>query len=159
MSSGVDVPSAGQLLFKWAVTNKDKLAKAYFLDGGFEGWVQVELAILFGDAGITVAREQHVFARDRSRKIDLLIGGLIGLEIKCETHATKDFYGMVSSDIDKLVEQRPQCAAGVLAFASTATINKLGEYMQYQQIDFRSAKIAVFEYDADRTRSFALIVY
>lgn len=90
----------------------------YLSQGGWEGWVQVELAMFCGMLDFDIQREQKIYGDDRSR-VDLLFNNLffqpdnnqahddlkrIAVEIKCQSvyYDTSGFINAVNSDICKL---------------------------------------------------------
>lgn len=68
-------------IFTWAQGKRAEIERAFNMKGGWEGWLQVELALclegnpsLLGFSSVeTVEREQHVYNNDRDA-VDLLVG-------------------------------------------------------------------------------------
>ncbi|KAL0575494.1 hypothetical protein V5O48_006479 [Marasmius crinis-equi] len=129
----------------WGNANGDKLEAAYGLHGGWEGWVQVELAIAFKRAfesenpgsTITVTREDSVYGGTNQRS-DILITTRGGgrdftnmLELKCESIAgAAGFSGQVKGDCDKVDKglinnQFKPCKAWIIAFSVTKDLSNL----------------------------------
>ena len=104
----------------WAQDNVDKISRAYALKGGWEGWAQVEIALLLEDhlahlgrglniESMTASREVAVYQNPR-QFADLVIGVHHGraqdhiiVELKCESqfNATNFITGIMN-DLAKI---------------------------------------------------------
>ncbi|KAK7459554.1 hypothetical protein VKT23_009537 [Stygiomarasmius scandens] len=129
----------------WGNANGPKLEGAYKLKGGWEGWTQVELALVLkkmfeqsnAGAAIEVTREDPVYSGGNQRS-DLLITTRNGaqhftnmFELKCEGIANAaNFVGQVRDDCTKVdsgvinAAYRP-CKAWVVAFSVTKNLGNL----------------------------------
>lgn len=132
-------------IVEWGNANGPKLEAAYGFHGGWEGWVQVELAIAFKQAfehdfpgsTITVTREDTVYRGTNQRSDSLISTKGAGrdftnmLELKCESVAgAAGFSGQVAGDCTKidngLVDNRYlPCKAWVIAFSVTKNLSNL----------------------------------
>ncbi|KAL0067751.1 hypothetical protein AAF712_005191 [Marasmius tenuissimus] len=142
-------PKGGMIhdIVEWGNKNGAKIAEAYSFNGGWEGWVQVELAMAMKKAfshdfpgyGITVTREDVVY--DNKQRSDLLISTSKAgqhftnmLELKCETSrvgGASAFRTAVAADCDKVnkgqitaMKYLP-CKAWVIAFSVTKDLKDL----------------------------------
>ncbi|KAK1221992.1 hypothetical protein PQX77_015171, partial [Marasmius sp. AFHP31] len=133
-------------IVEWGNANGAKIEQAYSFNGGWEGWVQVELAIVFKQAfqhdfpgaTITVTREDAVYGTNQ--RSDILISTRRPgnnftnmLELKCETsRAGGDaaFAAAVAADCTKvnnaaIANQFLPCKAWVIAFSATRNLTNL----------------------------------
>ena len=84
-----DISTTGEI-FKWAQGKQDQINRAFRMKGGWEGWLQVELALWLEGKPETasVVREQHVYSSS-SQAVDLLVTSKSGtrhmIELKCES--------------------------------------------------------------------------
>ncbi|THV02295.1 hypothetical protein K435DRAFT_792650 [Dendrothele bispora CBS 962.96] len=130
---------------KWGNDNGAKLEGAYRLKGGWEGWAQVELALVLKQmfetnnpgSTIEVTREDPVYSGGTQRS-DILITTRKGaqhftnmIELKCESIANAaNFTRQVSEDCAKvnngaiIATYRP-CKAWVVAFSVTKNLGNL----------------------------------
>ncbi|THU80419.1 hypothetical protein K435DRAFT_874395 [Dendrothele bispora CBS 962.96] len=129
----------------WGNTNGAKLEGAYQLKGGWEGWTQVELALvlkrLFESSNpgstVEVTREDPVYGGGTQRS-DLLITTRKGaqhftnmIELKCEGIANAPaFTGQVNGDCNKVNNGAINaaylpCKAWVIAFSVTKNLGAL----------------------------------
>ncbi|KAE9396587.1 hypothetical protein BT96DRAFT_922050 [Gymnopus androsaceus JB14] len=121
-------------IVEWGNANGPKLEAAYGFHGGWEGWVQVELAIAFKQAfehdfpgsTITVTREDTVYRGTNQRSDSLISTKGAGrdftnmLELKCESVAgAAGFSGQVAGDLYL------PCKAWVIAFSVTKNLSNL----------------------------------
>ncbi|KAG7086880.1 hypothetical protein E1B28_002800 [Marasmius oreades] len=127
-------------IVRWGNANGDKISEAYGFIGGWEGWVQVELAIAFKKAfpGITISREDAVYQGNNQRS-DILFTTRNPtlftnmLELKCETSragGAAAFAAAAQADCTKvnngLINQRLiPCKAWVIAFSVTRNLTNL----------------------------------
>ncbi|KAJ4490752.1 hypothetical protein J3R30DRAFT_131739 [Lentinula aciculospora] len=140
--SVVEKNSVMEKILEWAndVVNAEKIEKAYNQKGGWEGWVQVELAMylqkVLGGQGIaTILREQNVY-NGNSQKCDFLIktqkenGEYFTnmFELKCESSGNAGkFRTEVRDDCTKIAngvwntEFNP-CEAWIVAFSVTKNV-------------------------------------
>ena len=118
------VQAVDQIIIGWAQANLGKILLAYQMKGGWEGWAQVELAIALPANGVPVLREQTIYGNAPARRVDLVINGALGVELKCATADLPDVFGKVSEDLDKLTELGPAIPVGVLVFGATAAFLK-----------------------------------
>lgn len=85
-------------------------ALPFFSSGGWEGWLQVELAMRLTWEGYDVVRESQIY--DNGKKADIVFNDncsdtnhpRIVVEIKCQSiyKDINSFSGLISKDIDKL---------------------------------------------------------
>lgn len=110
-------PLAGSIR-NWAAANAEKLHKAYSYKGGWEGWAQVELAIVLEqDHGAQASYHQNVITREdtvydgTAQRCDILLttnqSGIPKwynfIELKCESSGMQDkFVGVVEADYAKV---------------------------------------------------------
>ena len=132
-------------IVEWGNANGDKIDQAYGFVGGWEGWVQVELAIAFKRAfegpgsTVTVSREDPVYQGNNQRS-DILFTTRNGtnrftnmLELKCETSragGAAAFATAVGADCTKvntglINNQITPCKAWVIAFSVTRNLTNL----------------------------------
>ncbi|KAJ3992279.1 hypothetical protein F5050DRAFT_1905436 [Lentinula boryana] len=120
--------------------NAHKIEAAYSQQGGWEGWVQVELTLVvqkhFGGAEATISREQYVYNGTQQR-CDILIETnkqngehFVNLfEIKCESSGSADkFRTEVNKDCTKIdagVSKFYPCEWWIVAFGVTRDIGDL----------------------------------
>ncbi|KAG7087364.1 hypothetical protein E1B28_013337 [Marasmius oreades] len=135
-------------IIEWGKDNhiKDRIWRAHQQRGGWEGWVQVELAIYLGEffkntlfpgREIKVTREEYTYGETQQRS-DILFttireNGTVfynAIELKCETLNTgkAGFRLEVKNDCTKVDNAKPKesfapCAAWVLAFSTTPDAN------------------------------------
>lgn len=90
--NGINLVTLIALLERWENEHLSRLPAntlPFFSQGGWEGWLQVELATFFLEAQYDVVREQKAY--DNSKKADLVFNTLtvqspeIVVEIKCES--------------------------------------------------------------------------
>ncbi|KAG7095510.1 hypothetical protein E1B28_006249 [Marasmius oreades] len=132
-------------IVEWGNANGEKIEQAYSFNGGWEGWVQVELAIAFKRAfegpgsTVTVTREDLVYQGNNQRS-DILFTTRRGaerftnmLELKCETSragGAAAFAAAVQADCAKvnnglINNQFTPCKAWVIAFSVTRNLTNL----------------------------------
>ena len=111
---------------KWAIERFPTIGEVYKMNGGWEGWAQVELADIF-DRDWNVTREQHVFI-DPTKKVDLLLTkeneSSYIIEFKCESTLSNGFADNFSTDIDKflnyeITKHQPSVSVAVALTIST----------------------------------------
>lgn len=97
----------------------------FFSQGGWEGWLQVELAMYFTGANYNVVREQHAY--NDNRRADLVFNNQIPgvadivVEIKCESinvEKAEDFCWKVLVDEFKL-STLPNGKCGLMLVGAT----------------------------------------
>ena len=77
-------------IFQWAQSKRGEIERAFRMKGGWEAWLQVELALWLEEQADTasIVREQHVYS-DSSLAVDLLVKTTSGtrsmFELKCES--------------------------------------------------------------------------
>ena len=91
------------------LNNDENLVRAKNLDGGWEGWAQIQLAFYLQQAtNAKVSRECKIYAADPDKRADLFVaptqGTNIGLELKCRTKGETivEFQQRFLKDIDKI---------------------------------------------------------
>ncbi|KAJ3745982.1 hypothetical protein DFH05DRAFT_901333 [Lentinula detonsa] len=141
-----DLPSPNPVMEKivdWGnnYVNAQKIAAAYNQKGGWEGWVQVELAIVLqqhfgGDGQATVLREQYVYNGTQQR-CDILIDTkkyngehfTNMFELKCESSGNAgNFRTEVEKDCTKIgggVWKCSPCTWWIVGFGVTQDIGDL----------------------------------
>ena len=82
----------------------------FFQQGGWEGWLQVELAMFLTAKGYDVVREDKIY--NANKRADLVLNGncadtyhpIIAVEIKCQSIYidNANFCNLISEDINKL---------------------------------------------------------
>ena len=76
-------------IYKWVHKRCSDIRNAFWMRGGWEGWLQVELGLWLMEAGFAVEREMHVFKNAR-QAADMIVrhenfeGATIIIELKCE---------------------------------------------------------------------------
>ncbi|KAK1224580.1 hypothetical protein PQX77_012518 [Marasmius sp. AFHP31] len=123
-----------------------KIEQAYEQRGGWEGWLQVELAIylkkvfehdLFPGCTVNVTREDYIYG-ESSMRSDILLKTTVNgrtfynaLELKCETYlGGSSFRRKVKDDCEKIDDanlggQYRPCTAWVVAFSVTKDLSSL----------------------------------
>lgn len=84
-----------------------KVAK---LEGGWEGWAQVEIATIHGDAEKGFLRELSVFLTAKKSKVDFAFSWpLTFMELKCKTKSEsgKQFAKRLVADVKKMEKTDP----------------------------------------------------
>ncbi|KAL0067753.1 hypothetical protein AAF712_005193 [Marasmius tenuissimus] len=133
-------------IVEWGNANGNKIEQAYSFNGGWEGWVQVELAMVMKQtfesenrgATITVTREDPVYGT--AQRSDLLIttrrpgNNFTNMfELKCEASragGAAAFAAAVGADCTKvnnaaIANQYLPCKAWVVAFSATRDLTNL----------------------------------
>ncbi|KAF7508645.1 hypothetical protein GJ744_009037 [Endocarpon pusillum] len=84
-----DIDTA-QDIYYWAKSKRNEIELAFNMKGGWEAWLQVELALWLGTKPnvASVMREQHVYT-DGSQAVDLIVTNTNDvrnmIELKCES--------------------------------------------------------------------------
>jgi hypothetical protein len=97
------------------------------LQGGWEGWLQVEIAVAYMQAGFNATREAHPYPNNALRAdLELTSNNTdIVVEVKCRSVGQANFHNNVLADYDKLVTL-PQQRIGVLvAVVDQTTVQAL----------------------------------
>ena len=135
-------------IVRWGNANANKIDQAYDFKGGWEGWVQVELAIhlrgFFGGQYVAISREDLVYGN--KQRSDILFQTDIPMdvknkvpaqkfsnmiELKCESKAgAAAFPGQVKEDCEKVTQANIvaavlPCKAWVVAFSVTKVLTNL----------------------------------
>ena len=93
----------------------------FFQQGGWEGWLQVELAMFLTAKGYDVVREDKIY--NANKRADLVLNEncatvyrpIIAVEIKCQSIYinSDDFYKLICDDIEKM-KSLPDGIRGVM---------------------------------------------
>ena len=127
-------------LNKWMNTRVKSLPKygqPFYSQGGWEGWIQVELAMWLTAKGYDVMREERIYD-NKYYRADLVINPnipnatTIAIEIKCQSIYSNinTFLKSATNDINKLESLDDSWNAIILCFiaSESAKKRKLGNY-------------------------------
>lgn len=106
--------SIGKLVVDW-LNSQDNLATAQSLEGGWEIWAQVQIALLmkkYGNEGVALREKRNIYLKENSR-VDLYVEQPknnpnktpdIGVELKCRTKGENIgvFQRRILQDINKI---------------------------------------------------------
>lgn len=112
------------------------------LNGGWEGWAQVEIALRLVSYGYPVEREVNVFESDPKKRADLVLylepELKVALEVKTQT---KDRDVTVADeDLTKLVQNKPRIPAGQLILGAAPRIKELYDMTGHMSVDWKPLK-------------------
>lgn len=112
------------------------------LNGGWEGWAQVEIALRFVSYGYPVEREVNVFESDPKKRADLVLylgpGLQVALEVK--TQSKDRDVTVADEDLTKLVENKPTIPAGQMILGRTDWIETLYSMTEKMFVNFKQPK-------------------
>lgn len=135
--ANIDYSTFRTYLFKWAETNKERFKLFWPLKGGWEQWVQAEVAayILKQNSAYDILREENIYEGSQLRADWVLNRGIdesatIAVELKCQRGSDlegKEFLIGIESDINKLQNLLPgSIGKGVVGiYYSQQAINKI----------------------------------
>ncbi|KAH6909325.1 hypothetical protein BKA70DRAFT_1222183 [Coprinopsis sp. MPI-PUGE-AT-0042] len=134
-----------------------KIADIYKQKGGWEAWLQVELALSIPDLlGGTVTREEHIYSNELGdQRVDLLWNRArqvrYGIELKCQSSGqTVDkggFYSAFVTDLKKICISRLKTAYQLNTVLVMLGFGVGGVAVEEAKAVFSSSKIGAGEHD------------
>lgn len=144
------------LISDWAVMKKSQMTELglpFYSQGGWEGWVQVELAMYLTSNGYDVIREDRIY-QGQEYRADLVINSNcadatyhppIAIEIKCQSIYLTEaaLYGAIETDEMKLANL-VDCRKLMLVFtADQRTIDFLQNQKNYKRLKVPNCFFAI----------------